>query len=77
MGKYATYQEYIDSEEWAILRKEALYWANYACEHCGWLENLDVHHIRYRGSWGNEKVSDLQVLCRRCHSRRHKGWGYR
>lgn len=33
---------------------------------------LDVHHLSYEHLW-NERMNELQVLCRACHEREHKG----
>jgi len=74
MGKYRNYQDYLDSDEWRGLRDLALALAGYRCESCYTWYSLDVHHLGYRGSWGNERVSDLEVLCRRCHIAQHDEW---
>jgi len=31
----------------------------------------DVHHVQYRDSWDGTRLSDLKVLCRRCHKAVH------
>jgi len=38
------------------------------CEECGDSDNLDVHHKKYE----DIKLSDLKVLCRKCHKDLHK-----
>ena len=45
-------------------------YANYTCQGCKTKFHsgqLNVHHRNY-DSFGNERMSDLQVLCRSCHS---------
>jgi hypothetical protein len=68
------YREYIQSDEWREFRRQVLEECN-VCFRCSiprWLaeiiydQDLHLHHRHYR-SIGNEKLEDLEVLCRRCH----------
>jgi 5-methylcytosine-specific restriction endonuclease McrA len=38
-----------------------------SCVKCGSELHLNVDHIRYPNKLGNEKLSDLQLLCWSCH----------
>lgn len=67
---YATYQDYLRSEDWSKKRKEALKYYGYKCRLCGNGKNLQVHHIHY-DSVGSEGVLDLTPLCDGCHFRYH------
>lgn len=69
------YVAYLASEEWALVRAEALERAGLRCEHgsrdrsATWCEEttgLEVHHVHY-GRLGNEEPNDLRVLCREHH----------
>ena len=63
------YQNYIRSPQWKRLREAALKKADYQCERCGasrW-SGLEVHHKHY-DNFQNESLSDLEVLCRKCHA---------
>lgn len=65
-----SYEEYLNSPEWAAKRRRALMQADYRCKWCGSMRNLDVHHntyIHFRDEWDN----DLTVACRKCHSIHH------
>jgi hypothetical protein len=65
------YDDYIDSDHWKKIRTEALERANYKCQLCGKTHGqLHVHHNNYK-NLGNEKPSDLFVLCGYCHSKYH------
>lgn len=71
------YDDYLRSPRWALVRQEKLARSDYTCEACGYcpvlaLEviPLDVHHVTYE-NFGNEAMSDLQVLCRNCHQDAH------
>lgn len=41
------------------------------CLLCGTEKNLTKHHIVHRSQRGTDKIENLQVLCRPCHSRVH------
>lgn len=68
------YEEYLGSSRWQAKRQIALAAATYKCQKCGFFtpkgKGLHVHHLTYR-NLGDEPVSDLQVLCKRCHMLRH------
>ena len=36
-----------------------------------WQGSRDVHHLTYKGWGGNERLDDLQILCRECHCAIH------
>jgi len=60
------YRAYLRSPEWRARRRRALALAGDACEVCGKGGRLEVHHTTY-ARLGKERLSDLVVLCRRCH----------
>jgi 5-methylcytosine-specific restriction endonuclease McrA len=66
-----SYREYLHSEEWSqrslALRKQA----GWRCEICGSGDRVQVHHRTYK-RLGNERPSDLQVLCGDCHRLAHR-----
>jgi len=49
-----------------ILRRDA-----WRCQHCGSMQNLDVHHIQLRAQAGEDSVENLIVLCCECHKLAH------
>jgi 5-methylcytosine-specific restriction endonuclease McrA len=61
------YREYLKSEDWKEKREKK---NPTRCGICAATENLDIHHIHYR-NWTNVEMSDLRVLCRRCHDTYH------
>jgi hypothetical protein len=67
----AAYQDYLASDCWRRLRREALQRDGWACRVCAHTTKLDVHHRRYPQQWGAETVEDLTTLCRSCHDRYH------
>jgi len=66
-----TYQEYLQSPVWKSLRSKALKSANYRCQACNSGNDFNVHHRKYPEVFGTEPVSDLIVLCRKCHKTFH------
>lgn len=64
------YRDYLQSDEWAERRAYMLDRSDYQCSECGRATELEVHHLTYKRI-GNERISDLLVLCRDCHGRRH------
>jgi 5-methylcytosine-specific restriction endonuclease McrA len=67
------YADYIKSPGWASKRRGKLFDANYKCEKCGSeTQTLEVHHLTYE-RLGDERMSDLIVLCSYCHKVAHNG----
>jgi len=57
----------LKSPEWDKRRRHKISLANGKCQKCGATgEELQVHHLTY-ARLGNEKGSDLIVLCKPCH----------
>lgn len=64
------YDKYLQTDHWKKIRKKALEKADNKCQLCSSKEILQVHHNTYENV-GNEKLTDLVVLCRECHSNFH------
>jgi 5-methylcytosine-specific restriction endonuclease McrA len=62
---------YLKSEHWKLLREAKFKQVGRKCEKCPSIKILQVHHIRYKEIF-NVILSDLQVLCRKCHKKIHK-----
>jgi 5-methylcytosine-specific restriction endonuclease McrA len=62
------YKNYIQSSQWADLRKQYFQRAGYRCMLCnGSGGGLELHHRTYR-NLGHEKPADLITLCNNCHN---------
>lgn len=71
------YQSYLRSDHWRETRERALNRAGRECEGCGESgQRLHVHHVSYERI-GDERPSDLRVLCTSCHREEHPDmeWG--
>lgn len=73
-AQYSPYRHYLQSRKWKAKRKMKLKQAGWRCELCGIVHQkgvvLDVHHLTYARAT-EERMSDLQVLCRDCHKKQH------
>lgn len=62
--------QYIKSPAWAKTREWALtFWGN-CCSVCSSSDNPEVYH-RSQEHLGNERITDLVVLCSACHKKLH------
>jgi len=51
-----------------VLKAKCLERDNNSCVRCGFKQNVEVHHLRYRIP---PRLSDLKSLCRSCHKHFH------
>ena len=65
------YSLYLKSPRWKAKAAEARAYARGRCQLCNSGYRTHVHHRVYPSVLGSEPVSDLIVLCRRCHARFH------
>ena len=66
-----SYQEYLQTDHWKIVKKRAIKRAGYRCQLCGKADiPLEVHHNKYDNLWA-ENLKDLIALCKECHERYH------
>lgn len=66
------YKDYLASPEWLAFSTEAKVETGGRCQGCDretW--DLAVHHLTYE-RLGNEKATDVWVVCRRCHLKFHR-----
>src|SRR5690242_9339263 len=77
------YNRYLNSYSWERTRRGALRRDGYHCRSCGRGKSrynaLQAHHVRYDSynRSGRTAVSDVVVLCQRCHERGHKRGKFR
>lgn len=66
------YQEFLRSQFWLELSVQKKAGVTH-CEDCGKRAgSLECHHLFYRDNWYDTKISDLIVICWKCHQRRHR-----
>lgn len=66
------YSDYLWTSEWGDKRAAALVRDRWRCRVCNSGDRLCVHHRSYARR-GRERIDDLTVLCRGCHSLFHDG----
>lgn len=44
------------------------------CRDCGSVEDITIDHVRPVARGGNDELTNLQVLCRACNSRKGARW---
>ena len=65
------YRKYLASDDWKKKRRAKFARSKRRCAVCGSAKRLELHHLAYR-SLTNVRMSDLRVLCRRCHEDAHE-----
>jgi 5-methylcytosine-specific restriction endonuclease McrA len=65
------HREYLQSPVWKQKRQEALAHYGCVCNRCHEY-GTDVHHKTYERVGGEERLEDLEVLCRACHEAHHR-----
>lgn len=66
------YFEYLESEDWKLLRAAKLKLYGYGCEACGKKSaHPHVHHVLYRQPIELGQIGDLRIMCESCHNRWH------
>lgn len=70
-SRFKEYKKYLSTKIWEWKRKEKLEEAKYKCQLCGKSNTeLHVHHNNY-DNLCFEEMSDLIVLCKKCHEKFH------
>ena len=71
VSKFKEYKKYLLTQSWKNKREEKLKEAKYKCQLCGKSNTeLHVHHNNY-DNLCFEEMSDLIVLCKKCHEKFH------
>jgi 5-methylcytosine-specific restriction endonuclease McrA len=65
-----SYDEYLKSLHWKILRQKYIETYGDKCEICD-NKGEQLHHLNY-DNLGNEEFDDLMLLCSSCHYANHK-----
>lgn len=71
-GKEYYRNVFLQSDEWKLLRLDALAASGAFCRLCAKRDiHNDAHHITYRNGIWNTTADDLVILCRDCHELIH------
>ena len=61
----------LDSTSYGKLHRQVLQRDGWRCQVCGNMQNLQVHHLKFRSQSGGDEEQNLITLCAECHERMH------
>jgi anti-sigma28 factor (negative regulator of flagellin synthesis) len=59
--------------DWEARRKQIVEREGNKCSDCGNWRHLHLHHLKPLSKGGSNKISNLELLCEKCHSKKHGG----
>jgi 5-methylcytosine-specific restriction endonuclease McrA len=62
----------LDSDSYRILHRQVLERDGWRCQVCGSMQNLQVHHLKFRSHSGGDEEQNLITLCAECHEQMHR-----
>jgi 5-methylcytosine-specific restriction endonuclease McrA len=65
----------LDSLSYRTLHKQILERDAWRCQMCGSMQQLQVHHQKFRSQSGNDVEQNLITLCASCHAEIHSKFG--
>jgi hypothetical protein len=65
------YFEYLETEHWSSIKKQAFRIHGMKCYECGLHDNLQIHHRHYKTLGKEDPQTDLMPLCYMCHKGIH------
>ena len=61
----------LDSESYRKLHRQVLERDGWRCQICGSMQQLQVHHLKFRSQSGGDEEQNLITLYAECHLRIH------
>jgi 5-methylcytosine-specific restriction endonuclease McrA len=61
----------LDANSYRELHRQVLERDGWRCQVCGSMQNLQVHHLKFRSRSGGDVEQNLITLCGECHARIH------
>jgi 5-methylcytosine-specific restriction endonuclease McrA len=61
----------LDEQAYRELHEKVLRRDGWRCQCCGWMRDLQVHHMQSRSLLGDDVEENLITLCAQCHTRTH------
>ena len=59
----------LDANSYHELHRQVLERDGWRCQVCGSMQNLQVHHLKFRSHSGGDVEQNLITLCTECHAR--------
>ena len=66
----------LDANSYHELHRQVLERDGWRCQVCGGMQNLQVHHLKFRSHSGGDTEQNLITLCTECHERAHQKFGH-
>ena len=61
----------LDSQRYRELHRQVLERDRWRCQVCGSMQQLQVHHLKFRSHSGGDVEQNLITLCTECHEQVH------
>jgi 5-methylcytosine-specific restriction endonuclease McrA len=61
-----------DPNDYRELHQQVLERDGWRCQACGSLQQLQVHHQKFRSHSGGDVEQNLITLCAECHEQKHR-----
>jgi 5-methylcytosine-specific restriction endonuclease McrA len=65
----------LDSTSYRELHRQVLERDGWRCQVCGSMQQLQVHHLKFRSQSGGDEEQNLITLCPECHVQVHRKAG--
>ena len=65
----------LDADGYRELHRRILERDGWRCQFCGSMQNLQVHHLKFRSQSGGDVEQNLITLCADCHEQVHRKTG--
>jgi 5-methylcytosine-specific restriction endonuclease McrA len=62
----------LDANSYLELHRQVLERDRWRCQACGSMQNLQVHHLKFRSQSGDDMEQNLITLCAECHEQMHR-----
>jgi 5-methylcytosine-specific restriction endonuclease McrA len=62
----------LDPDSYRKLHEQVLERDGWRCQVCGSMQNLQVHHLKFRSQSGDDVEQNLITLCAECHEQMHR-----
>ena len=66
----------LDATSYRELHRKVLKRDSWRCQFCSSMQNLQVHHLKFRSQLGGDEEQNLITLCADCHEQVHRKAGH-
>lgn len=62
----------LDGKAYRELQRHILQRDSWRCQICGRMQQLQIHHLKFRSQGGSDSEQNLITLCAGCHEKLHR-----